>query len=83
MPTLLAKMIDNGIAVNDFGEVKYYGMIMIAICLIGLVALMFLAYCGSKITTSIVRDIRDDIFEKTQSFSHREYDQFVCVFVGN
>ncbi len=76
LPTLLAKMIDNGIAVNDFGEVKYYGLIMIAICLIGLVALMFLAYCGSKITTSIVRDIRDDIFEKTQSFSHREYDQF-------
>ncbi|MDV8933687.1 MAG: ABC transporter ATP-binding protein, partial [Carnobacterium sp.] len=50
LPTLLAKMIDNGIAVNDFGEVKYYGLIMIAICLIGLVALMFLAYCGSKIT---------------------------------
>lgn len=76
LPTILAQMIDKGISQNDFGVVKYYGIIMLAICLIGLVALILLAYCGSKITTSIVRDIRDDLFEKTQSFSHREYDQF-------
>ncbi|MGX7420080.1 ABC transporter ATP-binding protein [Carnobacterium gallinarum] len=76
LPTILAQMIDKGISQNDFEVVKYYGVVMLAICLIGLVALILLAYCGSKITTSIVRDIRDDLFEKTQSFSHREYDQF-------
>jgi ATP-binding cassette subfamily B multidrug efflux pump len=76
LPTILAQMIDKGIAQNDFEVVKRYGVLMLVICLIGLVALIFLAYCGSKITTGIVRDIRDDLFEKTQSFSHREYDQF-------
>lgn len=76
LPTILAQMIDKGIAQNDFEVVKRYGVLMLVICLIGLVALIFLAYCGSKITTGIVRDIRDNLFEKTQSFSHREYDQF-------
>ncbi len=35
-----------------------------------------LGYCSSKISTSITRDIRNDIFSKAQEFSHSEYDKF-------
>ncbi len=34
----------------------------------------FARVLGARITTNIVRDIRDDLFEKIQTFSHSEYE---------
>lgn len=75
LPTLLALIIDNGIVMNDFSEVLKYGKWMVVIAFIGLFGLIGLAYTGSKITTKIVRDIRNDIFLSVQSFSHNEFNQ--------
>lgn len=75
LPTLLALIIDNGIVMNDFSEVMKYGKWMVVIAFIGLFGLIGLAYTGSKITTKIVRDIRNDIFLSVQSFSHNEFNQ--------
>ena len=74
LPTLLALIIDKGIIMNDFSEVVNYGKWMVVIAIIGLVSLIGLAYTGSKITTRIVRDIRNDIFLSVQSFSHSEFN---------
>lgn len=74
LPTLLALIIDKGIIMNDFSEVMNYGKWMVVIAIIGLVSLIGLAYTGSKITTRIVRDIRNDIFLSVQSFSHSEFN---------
>ncbi|WP_414840055.1 ABC transporter ATP-binding protein [Carnobacterium sp. TMP28] len=74
LPTLLALIIDKGIIMNDFSEVMNYGKWMVVIAVIGLVSLIGLAYTGSKITTKIVRDIRNDIFLSVQSFSHSEFN---------
>lgn len=76
LPTLLAQIIDNGVVVNDYSQVVYYGMWMIAVAVIGLAGLITLAYTGSRITANIIRDLRNDIFEKIQDFSHHELDQF-------
>ncbi|RRH25334.1 ABC transporter ATP-binding protein, partial [Clostridioides difficile] len=35
-----------------------------------------LGYCSAKVSTSVTRDIRNDIFEKSQEFSHTEYNKF-------
>ncbi|SEK70038.1 ATP-binding cassette, subfamily B, multidrug efflux pump [Carnobacterium iners] len=75
LPTLLALIIDKGIIMNDFSEVMNYGKWMVVIAVIGLISLIGLAYTGSKITTKIVRDIRNDIFLSVQSFSHSEFNQ--------
>ncbi|WP_034550614.1 ABC transporter ATP-binding protein [Carnobacterium funditum] len=74
LPTLLALIIDKGIIMNDFSEVMNYGEWMVVIAIIGLISLIGLAYTGSKITTEIVRDIRNDIFMSVQSFSHSEFN---------
>ena len=74
LPTLLALIIDKGIIMNDFSEVMNYGKWMVVIAIIGLVSLIGLAYTGSKITTRIVRDIRNDIFLSVQSFSRSEFN---------
>lgn len=76
LPTLLAQLINKGLIFNDYDVVAYYGTWMIVISIIGLIGLIGLAYTVSKITTKIVRDIRNDIFEKVQSFSHKEYNEF-------
>ncbi|MGY3777370.1 ABC transporter ATP-binding protein [Isobaculum melis] len=75
LPTLLAMMIDDGVAQNDFGVVQKYGLWMIGIVAIGLLGLILLSYFGSKITTGIVRDMRDDMVEKVQEYSHAEFDK--------
>ena len=71
LPTLLALIIDEGIVMNEYPVVLYYGKWMIALAVIGLIGLIGLAFAGSRITSNIVRDIRNDIFMSVQSFYHR------------
>ena len=75
LPTLLARMIDKGIKNDDFGYVKQQALLMIVITIVGVVMNIMLGYFGARITTNIVRDIRDDLFEKIQTFSHHEYEK--------
>lgn len=76
IPTIVAKMIDRGIANNDTAYIKQMGLIMAIISVIGVLGTILLGYCSSKISTSVTRDIRNDIFKKSQEFSHSEYDKF-------
>ncbi|MEI5989637.1 ABC transporter ATP-binding protein [Enterococcus crotali] len=74
LPTILARMIDVGIKNNDYAYVKQQGLLMIGITVVGVAMNIMLGYFGARMTTNIVRDIRDDLFEKVQTFSHREYE---------
>ncbi|WP_413481335.1 ABC transporter ATP-binding protein [Latilactobacillus sakei] len=76
LPTLLGQIIDKGINRHTVGPVWQYGTLMVVISLIGLVGLIGLAYTGSRLTTNLTRDIRNDIFKKTMQFSHHEYGEF-------
>ncbi|MGM0123523.1 ABC transporter ATP-binding protein/permease [Enterococcus sp. AZ194] len=74
LPTILAKMIDLGIGKNDFDYVKQQGILMIVITAIGIIMNILLGFFSARITTNIVADIRDDLFEKVQTYSHTEYE---------
>ncbi|PRR82073.1 ABC transporter ATP-binding protein [Clostridium vincentii] len=76
IPTIIAKVIDDGIANNDIEYIKRMGVIIVAISIVGVMGTILLGYCSSKISNSIARDIRNDIFKKSQEFSHSEYDKF-------
>ncbi len=76
IPTIMSKVIDNGIANNDIDYVVKVGSIIVVISILGTIGTILLGYCSSKISTSITRDIRNDIFIKSQEFSHSEYDKF-------
>ena len=75
LPTILARMIDVGIRNDDFDYVKQQGIFMIVITVIGIILNILLGYFTSRITTNIVADIRDDLFEKVQGYSHTEYEK--------
>ncbi|ERK31807.1 ABC transporter ATP-binding protein [Clostridium intestinale] len=76
IPTIMSKVIDNGIANNDIDYVVKVGSIIVVISILGTIGTILLGYCSSKISTSITRGIRNDIFIKSQEFSHSEYDKF-------
>ena len=76
IPTVMAKIIDDGIVKNNIPYTRKMAVIIVIISLVGTLGTIILGYCSSKISTSITRDIRNDIFEKAQEFSHSEYDKF-------
>ncbi|WP_195265113.1 ABC transporter ATP-binding protein [Clostridium sp. 1001275B_160808_H3] len=76
IPTIMAKVIDKGIVNSDINYVKRMGIIISIISVIGVLGTILLGFCSSRISTGITRDMRNDIFKKSQEFSHTEYDKF-------
>ncbi|HFI0344652.1 TPA: ABC transporter ATP-binding protein [Streptococcus suis] len=75
LPTFLARMIDQGITKNNVGQLYYWAGMMGLIVLLGIVGRITLAYAAGQLTTNIVKDIRNDLYEKIQDYSHHEYEQ--------
>ena len=75
LPTLLGKMIDTGVAQQDYAYVRKMALFMLAITLVGISLHICLTYFGAKLTTSIIVDMRDDMFDQIQTFSHQEYEE--------
>lgn len=76
IPTIVAQMIDQGVARNDQNYLLQMGGVIAVISVLGVAGTILLGYCCAKISTSITRDIRNDIFSKVQHFSHEEFNQF-------
>lgn len=76
LPTLLASIIDTGIANNDFDFVKRYGIYMFIIIIIGTIGRIFLSYLVTRITNWTVNDMRRAIFKKTRDFSASDVNRF-------
>lgn len=75
LPTFLARMIDQGITKNNVEQLYLWTGMMGLIVLLGIVGRITLAYAAGKLTTNIVKDIRNDLYEKIQDYSHHEYEQ--------
>lgn len=76
IPTLVAEMIDQGISFNDKMIVYRYGLILVCISIIGVLGVILLGYCSSKISTRVTQDMRNDIFQKASKFSAAEMNYF-------
>lgn len=74
LPTILARMIDQAIPNASGNQVNQLGLLMLAVVVIGVIMNILLGYFTTRITTNITADIRDDLFAKTQSYSHQEYE---------
>lgn len=76
IPTVVSDMIDNGVMNQDETYLVRMGIRIAIISIIGVLGTILLGYCCAKISTSVTRDIRHDVFQKVQSFSHSEMNQF-------
>ena len=75
LPTILARMIDQGINQGDKDKLYFWAIIMLVIIVLGTCGRIVLAYAASKLTTNMVKDMRNDVYAKLQEYSHHEYEQ--------
>jgi ATP-binding cassette subfamily B multidrug efflux pump len=74
LPTILGRIVNQGIANNDFGFVGSQAVLMLLITIVGVSMSIGLSYFVAKITTNIVQEVRDDLFAKIQTFGHLEFE---------
>lgn len=75
LPTVLARMIDEGVNKGNEQQLYFWAAIMLVIILCGTLGRIVLAYAASKLTTNMVKDMRDDLYAKLQEYSHHEYEK--------
>ena len=75
LPTVLARMIDQGINQGDQEKLYFWAIIMLVIIVLGTFGRIVLSYAASKLTTNMVKDMRNDVYAKLQEYSHHEYEQ--------
>lgn len=76
LPSLVADIIDNGVAKGDVGHILMIGGIMLAITLVQVACAIVAVYFGAKAAMSLGRDLRGALFHRVSEFSEREVSKF-------
>ncbi|AEZ62446.1 ABC transporter, ATP-binding/permease protein [Streptococcus infantarius subsp. infantarius] len=75
LPTALARMIDQVVTVGNKDKVYFWALVMLVVIILGMIGRVILAYAAGKITTNMIKDMRNDMYDKLQQYSHQEYEQ--------
>jgi ATP-binding cassette subfamily B protein len=75
-PSLLARIIDNGVMKGDLTFILRTGLLMIGIAAIGMIGGVGCTIASSIASQSFGTDLRSDVFKKVQSFSFSNLDRF-------
>jgi ATP-binding cassette subfamily B multidrug efflux pump len=76
LPTLIADIVDHGIARRDIGYIDHIGAEMLAISAAGMICAVAGTFLSSRIAVGFGRDVRSRLFTHVESFSLREMDRF-------
>ncbi|WP_134767022.1 ABC transporter ATP-binding protein [Nocardioides sp. 1609] len=76
LPSLNARIIDEGIAVGDTGTILRLGAMMLAVSLVQIVGSVGAAWYGARTAMAFGRDLRADLFARVGTFSTRELQHF-------
>ncbi len=76
LPGYMADIVDNGIAKGDVGYIVKAGGVMLLISLVGILSAIANSFTASGIGANVAKNLRDDVFKKTESFSLAEFDKF-------
>lgn len=76
LPKLMANIINVGVANGSVGYITGTGALMILVALFMMAGGVGGAYFGAKAAVSFAADLRKDAFDKVQTFSFANLDQF-------
>ena len=76
LPTMLARMIDDGVAANAQEVIVGIALIMVVLALVGCVASLLSTFLSARVSTKLAADLRSQLFSKVQSFSSADVDRF-------
>lgn len=75
LPTLMADIIDKGVAVGDTDYIWKVGLQMLLISGASGLLSVIIVYYASHISMGFGRDLRDGIFSRVENFSLQEFDK--------
>ncbi|MEJ8302406.1 ABC transporter ATP-binding protein [Saccharibacillus sacchari] len=73
-PKLLQRIVDDGIAAGDAGEIQRTGLLMLGVALLGVIGGVGCTIYSSIASQNFGRDLRGSLFGKVQSLSFRNLD---------
>lgn len=76
LPTLNARIVDDGIATGDTGLILQLGTLMLGVTVIQMAAQIAAVWFGARSAMAFGRDLRAAIFARTLDFSAREVSRF-------
>ncbi|QDP94672.1 ABC transporter ATP-binding protein [Microlunatus elymi] len=76
LPSLNAKIIDNGVAKADIDYIWRTGGIMLVISLVQVLCTITAVYFGARTAMAYGRDVRSALFDRVLTFSAREVNHF-------
>jgi len=76
LPSLNARIIDDGVALGDTDEIMRLGAVMLGVSLVQIVAAIAAVWYGSYAAMAFGRDVRERLFRHVQTFSAQELGQF-------
>lgn len=76
LPTINARIIDDGVIPGNIGYVYTWGAVMVFFALIQILFAVAAMYFGAKVAMSFGRDLRKNLFHQVTDFSAREVGTF-------
>ncbi|WP_426595456.1 ABC transporter ATP-binding protein [Cellulomonas sp. McL0617] len=76
LPSLNARIIDDGVVQGDTAEILRLGGMMLAVSFVQIVAAIIAVYYGSRTAMAFGRDVRERLFGQVQTFSAQEVAKF-------
>lgn len=76
LPSLNARIIDEGVATGDIGLIWRIGGQMLVIALVQIVCAIVAVWLGARAAMATGRDVRHALFERVVAFSRREVSRF-------
>ena len=75
-PTLMANIVDNGVATGNLTYIIKIGLLMIVLALIGMLGGMGCMITSSRASMNFSADVRSQVYKKIQEFSFANLDKF-------
>ncbi|RLY92167.1 multidrug ABC transporter ATP-binding protein [Kocuria tytonicola] len=76
LPSLNARIIDNGVTRGDTDYIWRTGSVMLAVALAQVVAAVVAVWCGARTAIGLGRDLRGSVYRRVATFSAREVGTF-------
>ena len=75
VPTMLANMINSGIATGDMDAILRGGAVMLGVSIVASSAAIAALYLGARLAADVCRDIRCAIYESSLAFSASDFER--------
>jgi ATP-binding cassette subfamily B protein len=75
LPTLNARVIDDGVLTGDTGYIWRVGAVMLGVALVGMIFQTGAIFVASRAAMRFGRDVRSDLFHRVTSYSQREVNE--------